>query len=210
MILFNFATRSRPKKMWATYQSIVRFHKGLFLFKIDYDDEATLNSHEFKLLQHEPNCIIYMGNSNSKVHAINRDIPLTKWNVLVNVSDDQIFYNYHDIESDFNGDYDKFIHYPDGYVNERLCTMSVMGIDYYKRFGYVYHPDYVSLWCDNEAQEVAQALGKYTYNPVHFFKHEHPFWTGQQKDDLLRSTEKWYRVDEKTYQKRKSLGFPIS
>ena len=170
-----------------------------------------------------PEAIIRQGGSDSKVFAINRDMPDNmEWDILVNVSDDQIFTKSgfdQDIvkgfiESDENGctqyDLDLLLHFPDGYVNERLVTMSIMGRVYWQRFNYIYHPSYISLWCDNEQMEVAQRDGKYKYIDKHIFKHEHPANVPTVKvDDLLRRTQSFYTADHNTYKERKAANFPI-
>ncbi|MFK5283673.1 hypothetical protein ACI3PL_29270, partial [Lacticaseibacillus paracasei] len=63
----------------------------------------------------------------------------------------------------FFRDFDGVLHLPDGKIKHELCTYSIMGRAYFERFGYIYHPDYTSLWCDNEFTEVAQILGKWAY-----------------------------------------------
>ena len=150
------------------------------------------------------------GVSKSKVDAINRDVPRYGWDILVNVSDDQIFTRkgFDQVIAEHCGP-NTFLHLPDGHVNELLPTMSIMGRDYYNRFGYIYHPDYVSLWCDNEAMDVAKALGCHKYVDEHIFVHEHPAWTGERPDSQLEHTQSFYRRDERVYKKRKILGFPL-
>jgi hypothetical protein len=49
-----------------------------------------------------------------------------------------------------------------------------MGRKYYNRFNYVYCPEYVSLFCDNETKIVSQLLGKYFYYEGIIQKHLHP------------------------------------
>jgi hypothetical protein len=86
--------------------------------------------------------------------------------------------------------------------------MSIMGREYYNRFKYIYHPDYTSLWCDNEAMDVAIELNRYVYLNQHLFEHKHPAWGFGQTDALGRRNDIYYRQDERTYIKRKNLGFP--
>jgi hypothetical protein len=113
-----------------------------------------------------------------------------------------------DIINAFEGNLDQFIHFPDGRVNHLLPTMSIMGRTYYERFNYIYHPQYFSLWCDNEAMDVAKKLGKYKYVPERIFDHYHPAWTGEPIDAQLRHTQGYYHIDEQTYIKRSAAGFP--
>jgi hypothetical protein len=107
-------------------------------------------------------------------------------------------------------DGDGCLWFNDGHQN-RICTLSILGKKYYERFGYIYHPSYVSLWCDNEFTEVAQSLGKLIYSPLVLFYHEHPMWTNDQSknDELYKHNEGFYRLDQRNYQSRKQQGFPI-
>ena len=213
VILYKLTSRSRPAKMYKAYKSVVdnAVLNWVMILSVDSDDAATLNSDEFKQIQWDKRVSIHVGTSKNKVDAINRDVPESGWDILVNLSDDQIFTvkSFDTIIAEHCGN-DTFLHLPDGYVNERLATMSIMGIDYYKRFGYIYHPDYASLWCDNEQMDVAKANGCYLYVDQHIFTHEHPAWTGEKPDAQLEHTQKFYRQDERTYRKRKSLNFPLS
>jgi hypothetical protein len=179
------------------------------ILSVDADDATTLNSDEFKQMQWDSKVSIHVGTSKSKIDAINRDVPQSEWDIFVNLSDDQVFTKKGFDEVIAQCGKDEFLHLPDGHVNELLPTMSVMGYDYYKRFNYIYHPDYASLWCDNEAMDVAKQLGCYKYVNEHIFEHLHPAWTGETPDAQLLHTQSLYRRDERVYIKRKSFGFPI-
>lgn len=231
-LLFKITSRERPQKFLTTLRSIVdNLSVGsdhLILVSIDEDDPKKEEYLEgWKALDNEkelPEGAIRCGQSDNKVFAINRDLKQAlamEWDILVNVSDDQVFikkgfdkdiiaaFELHSEGAVTQYDLDKLIHFPDGYVNERLVTMAIMGRPYYQTFGYIYHPAYVSLFCDNEQMEVAQKAGKYKYINTHLFKHEHPAnVAGLPVDDLLRYTQSFYVIDQKTYNHRKSLGFP--
>lgn len=209
-ILYKFATRSRPEKAAAVIQNILmnaEHAEFSVLMAIDSDDSTMADF----VLQNGVEAAY--GTSKSKIEAINRDIPADGWDILINVSDDQLFtvkgFDL-DILIAMGNNTDQFLHFPDGFVNERLCTMTIIGKKYYDRFGYVYHSDYASLWCDNEAQEEAIRLGCYKYVDKHIFIHNHPAWIGGKVDAQLEHTQKFYRQDERTYNKRRSLGFPIN
>jgi glycosyltransferase involved in cell wall biosynthesis len=178
---------------------------------VDDDDDVTLNSTHYLELQRDPNIYFTHGKSESKVHAINRGMHAWKGDIVVNMSDDMRFlvpgYDIKIINA-FADNLDQFIHFPDGRVNHLLPTMSIMGRTYYERFGYIYHPQYFSLWCDNEAMDVAKKLGKWKYVPERIFDHYHPAWTGEPIDAQLRHTQGYYHIDEQTYIKRSAAGFP--
>ena len=213
-IHYNFATRSRPAKMAAAFATIQAYsHTNNYTvgLTIDDDDSVTLESNELKDLLKFPNVYINAGKSNCKIHAINRGMAGWKGDIVVNMSDDMRFvkpgYDV-DIINAFGNDLDLFVHFPDGRVNHLLPTMSIMGRTYFDRFGYIYHPQYESLWCDNEAMDVAKKLGKYKYVPVQIFDHYHPAWTGETPDELLMHTQSFFRKDEQTYIRRSAAGFP--
>lgn len=199
--------------MYKAYKSVIDNAELPYkiILSIDSDDDVTLKSDELAKIYWSPFVRVIVGTSKNKIDAINRDVPKEGWDILVNLSDDQVFtvkgFDKVIAEHCTNS---TFLHLPDGYVNERLATMSIMSKAYYDMFCYIYHPDYASLWCDNEAMEVAQALGCYKYVNEHIFTHEHPAWTGEKPDEQLIKTQNYYRQDERTYRKRKSLGFPLS
>jgi hypothetical protein len=221
LIHYNFATKNRPQKMAEAINTIIdlsadkNYTIGL---TIDDDDSTTLNSQQLAdILQSDQikvmvNVKVNHGRSSSKVHAINRGMAGWSGDIVVNMSDDMRFIKQGfdaDIIEAFQIESDQFIHFPDGRVNKILPTMSIMGRSYYERFNYIYHPDYNSLWCDNEAMDVAQQLGRYKYIDLQIFSHEHPAWTGEPADALLMHTESFFETDQETYQRRSKLGFPI-
>jgi len=215
LIHYNFATRNRPQKMAEAIGTIIdlsadkNYTIGL---TIDDDDLITLNSYQLANILQSDQIKVNPGRSSSKVHAINRGMAGWSGDIVMNMSDDMRFIKWGfdgDIIQAFQGERDQFIHFPDGRVNQVLPTMSIMGRNYYERFNYIYHPDYKSLWCDNEAMDVAQQLGRYKYIDLQIFSHEHPAWTGEPADALLMHTESFFGIDQETYRKRSKLGFPI-
>lgn len=216
-ILIKFTTRSRPDKFMPCINNVIEManqpDKLIILVSIDSDDTTMYNQHhEFE------NLLIVTGRSKNKIYGINRDIRFIKedWDILVNLSDDQLFVvqGYDDIiRADFNEffpDFDGVMHYNDQHHYKKdLMAMSIIGRKYYNRFGYVYHPHYISLWCDNEAQEVAILLDKYAYNEIVLFHHNHPGWGCAPYDAQYIETEKWYGHDKKTFEERKSNNFDL-
>jgi hypothetical protein len=97
--------------------------------------------------------------------------------------------------------------YNDGYVGQKLNTMCIMGRKYFDRFAYIYHPDYISLFCDNEFMDVSMILNKVKYSEDVLFKHEHPANGVGAMDKLYNMNEKYYKIDQITYEKRKQQNF---
>lgn len=211
-ILYKFASRSRPAKLLACIANIkaMSTHPDYTIMVTADVDDASMR--DIKL---PDGVIIYYGISTGKVNAINRDMPLAPdWDILINMSDDMEFIK-HGFDTEIVKDFqmltstDAFIHYPDQAAGEALCTMSIMGREYYDRFGYIYHPDYKSLFCDNEAQDVAKILRRYKFIKKRLFNHNHPAWGLCATDEQYIRTEAFYYEDKVTYERRKANNFDL-
>jgi len=93
-----------------------------------------------------------------------------------------------------------------------LCVLTIMGRKYYNRFLYVYHPEYKSLWADNEQMEVAKKLNKYAYIYYIVFEHRNPAYHeyNEEKDEMfLEQQNIGWTIDHETYIKRKAKNFDL-
>ena len=200
-IIYNFATRSRPKKFFKCLDNIKDYSVQPYkvIASVDMDDESMNNDDVIKRMELHTNLTVYWGESESKIHAINRSVQDYKdsWDILINMSDDMWFvYPAFDnaIRDGFTNhfpDLDGVLHYNDSNQKENCMTMSIIGRKYYERDNYIYHPSYQSLWCDKEAEEVARIRGKYKYmgDGVVLFNHNHPAWGKAQYDPQYHKTE---------------------
>lgn len=215
-ILFNFATKSRPDKFFAALDNIKAMANSddyIVLVKIDDNDNSN-----YSRLKDYPYHILVSGYSRNKVHAINRGIIPDGWDILINMSDDVRWTKkgFDDIIKS-NMEEDCFLHFPEPWADAQcakqgklpISVVSIMDKKYYERFGYVYHPDYISLWCDNEATEVARLLERHKFVNQAIFSHDHPQAGKAKMDAQYKVTESFYKIDERTYNRRKLKGFPI-
>jgi hypothetical protein len=214
-IMFKATSRSRPMRLKKTIDSIVSNMSGKtdYFIQISLDEDDPTLAEYFKLISAEHEKII--GTSKNKIDAINRDMDLVDrwWDILVNVSDDQVF-----IKKDFDLDIleafvhnnDLFVHFPDGNQGD-LATMSIIGREYYKRDNYIYNPEYMSVYCDNEAQDVSKLRDCYKLVNTHIFNHEHPAWGKGPMDLQYQKTEHpvTYKADHDTYVRRAAINFGI-
>lgn len=217
-ILFNFASRSRPEKFFETLDNIIRNCASQDYFivaKIDEDD-ATMNNGEYWLrIANYPMVITKLGTSTSKIHAINRDIndgSLPHWDILINMSDDMKWgtFGFDDIiRQHMPANLDGFLHVPDDYAKDRVCTTSIIGYRYYQRDMYVYNPAYYSMWCDDEATEVAKARGCYIQVPGIQLEHLHYTNMGKAGKDALYRRNDTYLADKRIYEERKAMNFNL-
>jgi hypothetical protein len=214
-ILFKYTTRSRPHHFERGMQSILaninpENTKYQILVSVDYDDgsmEAALSKYE----EHS-NVLICKGYSTNKINAINRDVEKANndWDILVNMSDDMCFKvkGFDDIIRKNFDNLGQCLHFPDGNTIE-IITLSVLGRKFYDRFGYIYHPDYISLWCDNEQTDVAKIVGAYKFVNEYLYDHLHPAFGKAQLDAQYLKTEGYYQADSYTYNRRKAINFGL-
>lgn len=235
-ILFKYATRSRPELFKRGLLSIVdncEDKNYCIAIAADYDDK-TMKTDEINAFVRSNskfwNMPIIWGKSDSKVHAINRGVDQSyyhggDWDILVCMSDDMVFTergfdetireSFNQIAGDDPGgnvysesNLDQCLHFPDGNRKD-LITMSIMGRDYYKRFNYIYNPEYKSLYCDNEQTEVAKILGCYKYVDKQIFEHLHPAYGKAVFDAQYQHTESFGEEDRQTYIRRKEANFGL-
>lgn len=217
-ILVKYPARSRPAQFLQTLGEYYRRAKDNsnihYLISYDLDDKTMTPGVLEAALRLGNNVTICGGYSKSKIHACNRDIKKPhKWDIILLISDDmfvqvdgwdEVIRN--KMRESFP-DTDGALWFSDG-CQDRICTLSCMGRKYYERFGYLYHPDYTSLWCDNEYTEKAMGLGKMAKINQCIIKHMHPCWgRGVRMDELYRQNEAYYQADFKVYQRRKQLQF---
>ena len=107
-------------------------------------------------------------------------------------------------------DTDGVLWFNDGYKGKELNTLCILGKKYYDRFGYIYHPSYNSVWCDNEFMDVANILGRQTYFNEVIIRHQHPDWGFGSRDTIHVTNMKNESSDNLTYNKRKLNNFESS
>lgn len=212
-LLIKYATRGRKELFHQTIQNIydtISMKKYHIIISADFDDEALQSIPDY------PNTSIHYGPHVSKVNAINRDMEGVKFDWLVNMSDDMRFVKkgwdlemINRIQSVWGRSTDFFAHFNDGFVRDKLPTMSIMGWDYYQRDKYIYHPDYNSVSCDAEAMFVAMMRGKHHYFPEVLFKHMHCSHIGIKTDQTYRYNDRFDAGDTETYFKRMAKGFDV-
>lgn len=218
IILYNFASRSRPEKFFAALQNITEMSGSMnyrIVCSLDEDDPTMNNDAVRERLKKYPRATAYYGISRSKVHAINRETKnFGEFDILVNMSDDMKF-----IRPMFDlaiidhmrvnfPDGDGVLHFPDGNAGGRLLmTMSIMDKKYFDRDGYIYHHDYKSLWCDNEATEVARRRGRIVFIDEQIFDHLHPAYNKAPTDQQYITTESFFYEDKGIFEGREARNF---
>lgn len=217
-LLFKYTSRSRVDRFFEGLDSIINNiadkENYIVLCSFDIDDTAYANKEFLSKVQSYEKVIVYYGTSESKIFAINRDMVFAPhYDILVNFSDDIVITQYgfdNIIREEMMYNYpsmDGVLHFKDKNNGDKLMTMSIMGKRYYDKFNYIYHPDYISLWSDNEAQQVAKILGKYTFVDKLIYEHKHPAYNLAPMDEQYKLTESFYHIDGETFKKREANNF---
>jgi hypothetical protein len=219
-LLYKLASRSRRNKVFACIENIIdqsTIDDYLILLSFDIDDyEMQGNVVKDRLDAYGSRVKAYWGMSESKVAAINRDICFVDgWSILCNHSDDfWITSKGFDTAvikamDHYFPDGDGMLHFPDQVAKERLCTYQIVGKKYFDRTGYIYNPEYKSLYADNEEFLKAKTLGKYEFIDLKYLEHRHPIWGYGKADEQLRHTESFYDVDRATFLRRQAENFGL-
>jgi hypothetical protein len=164
---------------------------------------------------------IYYSPNKSKIEACNANMKEIdwEWDIVVLVSDDMIpriagwdvtiRTHMNTYFPDTNG----ILWFNDGYQGDKLNTLCVYGRKFYESQGYIYHPDYKSLFCDTELTDRCRGdlapLCRYISYCI--IRHEHP-GTGfaQNMDPLYAKNQTYWNEDMHTYIRRKAYPYDWS
>ena len=217
-ILIKFPTRNRKDKFFEVLQKYYDFATDLskidFLITLDFDDDSMNNQEVIDKLKSYENLRFVFGKSNNKIHAVNRDIELGDWDIILLASDDMI-----PIEKGYDEQirFNMTINYPntDGILwfndgnRKDLNTLCILGKKYYERFGYIYHPDYKSLWADNEFMTIGNLLKKQIFIDKVIIHHQHPDWGYGGRDIIHSLNSNHDREDRMVFQRRQKMNFEL-
>ena len=217
-ILVKFPSRSRPIQFSDVLKKCqdMSYDPSQIIYHVTLDLGDTDLPIYKRVCDSYENVYYKIGYSTGKIHACNRDIDdFDGWDVLVLMSDDMVPVKtgwdkiIRDKMKSHHPELDGVLWFHDGHTD--LNTMCIMGRNYFKAFGYIYHPDYISLWCDNEFQAVAELLGKTNKIPFEcIFEHEHFSTDSRIKaDKLMAKNQKYYLKDKETFLERKSNNFGL-
>ena len=211
-ILIKYATRHRPQyflKAITNIISTIHDQNHIILVTIDDDDFTMQSENMRKFYESNNKMIVVSGAHKTKIDAINRNMSISDWDILVNMSDDFFFVQpgwdniiRQKIKDIWGGSLDFYAHFSDGYTHDQLCTMSIIGRDYYNRDGYIYHPAYKSFSCDAESYYVAMMRGRYHYFSEVLAKHQHPANSPAPNDETYRKNSLHTDHDVKVYVER--------
>jgi len=213
--LLKYPTRGRRDLFQTQFNrwngTLSGLHSVSWVISCDNDDHAMAD------LKSSPGCLVFFNQPNGKVAACNANmkealLAYPETEVVVLVSDDMvpmvrgwdneiatlIYRHYPSL--------DGAIHLNDGLQGLRLATLSVMGISLYREFGYFYHPDYLSTYCDKEYTDLIWSNRKVIWYPEIIIEHQ---WIGDSApDELHQFNHSLMTRDSQVYKRRRELCFP--
>lgn len=216
-ILIKFPTRNRLDKFFFALDKYYEYANDIdnisVLVSCDTDDSVMNSSETLERLSLYKNLSIDFSNNKSKIEAVNKNMPRDGYDIILLASDDMIpvVKGYDQIIRDR-----MLVHYPDtdgvlwfndGLQGARLNTLCILGKKYYDRFEYIYHPEYKSLYADNEFTEVSVNSGKAVYFNDIIIKHEHYSIDESKNDELYKANDSYIEYDRRIYNERRERNF---
>lgn len=178
-------SRSRPQMFWNTQLRWINRAD-----KKDFEYILSLDSSDIELAHYTLNALsgtkFCVNDNKSAIEAINNAAKIATGDIIVVISDDFSCPEHWDILllKEVEGKSDFLLKTDDG-LQPTLVTLPILDRAYYSRFGYVYHPDYLHLHCDEEMTIVAMMLGCYIKSDLKF-EHLH-YTTGKTDFDAINA-----------------------
>lgn len=227
-ILVQFPTLNRPDKFLKVFSEYVnsasQWNEIYFNINCDQDDKSMQDLYLVEKIKHLLNSKsnisgqINYDPKTSKISAINSHIDNKEFDIVICASDDMVpkvvawDQEISLAMKEHFPNLDGCVHFNDGNTNGQLITFSILGRELYKYFGYIYHPDYKSLYCDNEFTEEVIRLNKVAYIDKKIITHEHWSISGSENhndvDFAVQKTLHYSGRDGAVFKARKNLGFP--
>lgn len=216
MVTIIHPSRGRPQQAFETGKTWIE-KSGIeeteieYILSLDTDDHELWNySRKFPTLNYS----VFIHPNRSAIDAIN---VVAQWYVkhrgkpgdfLVVISDDfeckEGWANV--IQVIMSGETDWILKTVDG-IQDWVIVLPIMDWTYFKRFGYVYHPDYPHAWSDTEMTCVAELTGRKVIAAM-IFKHNH-YEVGGIKDTISERADSHFEEGKKIFINRLSRKFDL-
>lgn len=198
MISIIHPTRQRPEKSFATIQKWVQRCSSEVEVVVSVDiDDPLLNI--YQSLYKDIHKVI-VNKNRSAVDAVNAAAKECTGNIMVVVSDD------FDCNQGWGREIirivkdrkDWVLKANDG-VQKWIITLPILDREYYNRFGYVYHPDFIHMFVDTWFTHQAEALGKILRVDTLWFPHLHYSVVRSNADEVSRRADKSWNQGKALY-----------
>lgn len=208
-----FPSRSRPIKAITNLSKwyYCALKESEMIISLDEDDPCL---DEYKTLSKGFPCKIIVNKNRSAVDAINEAAKVATGDIFIVVSDDTecttpTIPDGWDtlLLKEVEGETDWILKTQDG-IQPWIITMPVMDRVYYNRFGYIYHPDYLHMFCDTELSCVADLTGRRITSDL-VFPHLHYSTGAAVKDAVSDKADATWSQGEKLFIERARKKFDL-
>lgn len=224
-LLIKIPTRERPYHFFKTldtyYEKLSHEVEYHFLISCDIDDYSMNTQEVIQKFSSYPNLTASFSHNHSKVEAYNRDVTeyMSYYDMVLVTSDDMMpVADGYDktivtVMQESFPNYDGVLNLFDGFIGDACNSLPVIGKNFYNKFGYIYNPNYKSLFCDEELASVSKILKKEKIHRELLIKHLHPAWEKSNKslppDFLYIRNEALKERDENLYWERRARNFDL-
>lgn len=227
-LLIQFPTFKRSNKFLYVFDKYLSMSSGLHslefnincdendatMNKVEIIDQIKLNASKYDHVK----CSINFDKDTTKISAINDHINDKNFDIIICASDDMIPYEKNWDDTIASAMIEHFpnlngcISFYDGIRKDGLITYSILGKKLYEYFGYIYHPDYKSLYCDDEFTSEVNRMNCVKYIDHLIVRHEHWSVAGNINshdcDESAQKTLYYSGRDSLVFNKRKEMNFP--
>lgn len=213
MISLLHPSRGRPEKSFNNAKEWIE-KAGCeveLIVSVDVDDPYKL---EYMRVHGDCKYKMLFYSNNSVVEATNRAAKEAKGDILLYLSDDFRCFDSWGlaVQKEFEGVSEPLLIKVDDCLQKfsvPVLTIPIMNRQLYDKLGYFWHPEYKSMFCDEQLYWVTQRLGAMKMCPHLKFEHAHVSVGKAPDDETYRRSSANWEQGKAVFAKHKALGFPI-
>ena len=207
MISLLHPTRNRPDKSRDTTNKWIS-HANTAIELIVSVDEDDPQLEKYK--EYYSGVRLLVRKNRSAIDAINAAAEASSGSILVVVSDDSDCpRNWGNKIIDATANKKDWIMKVNDGIQRWVITMPIMDRIYYNRFGYIYYPDYLHMFCDTEVSHVADLLKRRITRDDFSFPHRHYSVTRTGKDTTSQKADSTWEQGKQLYLRRAKESFGL-
>lgn len=181
------------------------------IVSIDFDDPFKM---DYTTRYFDYPCNLICEQNTSVVEATNKAARLAKGDILIYLSDDFKCFDGWGIavDKEFQNEDRPLLVKVDDCLQKfsvPVLTIPIMNRALYHKLGYFWHPDYKSMFVDEDLYWTCQKLGAMKYAPHLKFPHHHVCNGKAPDDDTYRASSANWEQGKAVYLSRKAEGFPL-
>jgi glycosyltransferase involved in cell wall biosynthesis len=212
MISLIYPSRGRPSKSYRTFCSWHGKSSGdvqiQTIVSVDQDDDLLS-----QYIERYPNIAVYRKNT-CVVQATNYAAAHSTGDILIYLSDDFDCPEGWDalIEKEFHGVTEPMLLKVDDCLQKfhvPVLTIPIMNRALYEKLGYFWHPDYKSMFVDEDLYWTCKNNGWLKLAPHLKFPHNHVSIGKADNDETYRRSAANWDQGKATFARRKAAGFPL-